>query len=286
MTFDADALPPLRETIRRHGLSADSGLGQHYLMDMNLNRRIVRAAGDLAGQHVLEVGAGPGGLTRALLESPAAAVWAIERDTRCLAALGELATAAGDRLVVRGVDALAFDAAGAMPSPRQVVANLPYNIATPLLVGWLKQAGIFASFTITLQREVADRLVAAPGTKAYSRLSVLAQWLACPRTVLTLPPQAFTPPPKVDSAVVYLAPRAPAPDDPPVAAVETVAAAAFQQRRKMLRRAMRQLTGAPERLLAAAGIDPQTRADRLDVAGYRALARAWHDARSNRESES
>jgi 16S rRNA (adenine1518-N6/adenine1519-N6)-dimethyltransferase len=265
------ALPPLREVIARFGLDARRSLGQHFLLDLNLTARIVRAAGALAGRHVIEIGPGPGGLTRALLAAGAAAVTAIERDPRCVAALADLVAAYPDRLRVIEGDALETDLARIVPPPRVIVANLPYNIATPLLVGWLRQASAFESLTLMFQQEVAERIVAAPGSGAYGRLAVLAQWVAEARIVLRLPAGAFTPPPKVASAVVRLVPRAAQPGAALFAAMERVTAASFGQRRKMLRGALRPL-GPAEALLAAAGIDPARRAESLDVAEFARLA--------------
>jgi 16S rRNA (adenine1518-N6/adenine1519-N6)-dimethyltransferase len=264
-------LPPLREVIARHGLDARRSLGQHFLLDLNLTARIVRAAGAMAGRHAIEIGPGPGGLTRALLASEAASVTAIERDPRCVAALADLAAAHPDRLRLVAADALTVDLAALVPPPRKVVANLPYNVATPLLIGWLAQAGAFESLTLMFQQEVAERIVAAPGTAAYGRLSVLAQWIAAARIVLRLPAAAFTPPPKVSSAVVHLVPRPEQPGRTLFAAMERVTAAAFGQRRKMLRSALRSL-GEAEALLAAAGIDPARRAETLAVIEFERLA--------------
>ena len=222
--------PPLREIIAQHGLSARKGLGQHFLLDLNLTRRIARAAGDLTGVTVIEVGPGPGGLTRALLETSAHRVVAVERDERCVTALAELVEAAAGRLQVVAGDALAVDLSTLADVPRAVVANLPYNIATPLLLGWLRQFDRFQSLTLMFQKEVAERLTAAPGTKSYGRLSVITQWRAEARTLFTLPARAFTPPPKVDSAVVRLTPR-PQPEAASWPILERVTAAAFGQRR-------------------------------------------------------
>lgn len=264
------ALPPLRTVIARHGLSARKGLGQHFLLDLNLTGRIVRAAGALDGCTVIEVGPGPGGLTRALLQAPVRQVVAIERDSRFLDPLTELAAAARGRLRVVAADALTADLEALTEPPRAVVANLPYNVATPLLIGWLRRAEAFESLTLMFQKEVADRLVAAPGTEAYGRLSVMAQWRCRCESQFTIPARAFTPPPKVDSAVVRLVPRRPAPDGV-WAVVERVTAAAFGQRRKMLRASLRGL-GDAEGLLAAAGLDPTWRAEQVPVAGFLALA--------------
>lgn len=265
------ALPPLREVIARFGLDARKSLGQHFLLDLNLTARIVRAAGAMAGRHAIEVGPGPGGLTRALLASEAASVTAIERDPRCVAALAELVAAYPDRLRIVEADALAVDLAALALPPRKVVANLPYNVGTPLLAGWLRAAAAFESLTLMFQQEVAERIVAAPGSDAYGRLSVLAQWIAESRIVLRLPASAFTPPPKVASAVVHLVPRPEQPSPERFAAMERVTAAAFGQRRKMLRSALKPL-GEAEALLAAAGIDPARRAETLSVAEFERLA--------------
>jgi 16S rRNA (adenine1518-N6/adenine1519-N6)-dimethyltransferase len=274
--FDPAALPPLRTVIARHGLQARKSLGQHFLLDANLTARIARAAGDLSGVHVVEVGPGPGGLTRALLTTMAKEVVAVERDDRCIAALAALVAAAGGRLRVVPADALEVDAAALVPPPRAVIANLPYNIATPLLLGWLRGIDAFRGLTLMFQREVAERLAAPPGSKSYGRLSVISQWRAEVRVLFHLPAAAFTPPPKVASSVVGLTPRR-APEDADFAAMERVTAAAFGQRRKMLRQSLRSLTGAGDgaALAAAAGLPPTARAEDIDVAGFAALARAW-----------
>ncbi len=256
--------------IARHRLAARRALGQHFLLDGNLAARIVRQAGDLAGRHVVEVGPGPGGLTRALLASDAAGVTAVELDPRAVAAIEELAAAAPRLRVVAG-DALALDLASLVPPPRQIVANLPYNVASPLLVGWLRQADRWERLTLMFQLEVAERICAAPGSGAYGRLAVLAQWLATAELRLRLPPAAFVPPPSVWSAVVVLTPLPGQPDARLFAAMERLTAAAFGQRRKMLRGALRALGGAA--LPQAAGIDPSRRAETLSVAEFDRLAR-------------
>jgi 16S rRNA (adenine1518-N6/adenine1519-N6)-dimethyltransferase len=269
---DADAdLAPLREVIARHGLDARRALGQHFLLDANLIGRIVRQAGDLAGRHVVEVGPGPGGLTRALLASPAAEVVAVELDPRAIGLIGELAATTAGRLRVVAADALALDLASLVPAPRQIVANLPYNVASPLLVGWLRQAACWERLTLMFQDEVAQRICAAPGTPQYGRLGVLAQWVCEVQYRLRIPPAAFVPPPKVHSAVVVLEPRPAQPSPRLFAAMERLTAAAFGQRRKMLRGALRPLGG--EALLARAEIDPSRRAETLAVAEFDRLAR-------------
>ncbi len=265
------AAPPLREVIARHGLAARRALGQHFLLDASLTRRIVRAAGPLTGRHVVEIGPGPGGLTRALLESDAASVTVIELDRRAVAAMTELASDVGPRLHVIADDALDVDVASRVPTPRQVVANLPYNIATPLLIGWLRQASAFERLTLMFQQEVAERICAGPGTAAYGRLSVLTQWLCDAGLLLRIPPTAFVPPPKVFSAVVGLVPHAVQPPPALFAAMERLTAAAFGQRRKMLRGALKTIGG--EGLLRDAGIAPDRRAETLSVAEFDWLAR-------------
>lgn len=276
MTRGPDNLPPLREVIAAHGLSARKGLGQNFLLDLNLTGKIARRAGDLAGADVLEVGPGPGGLTRALLAAGARRVVAIERDARCLPALAEIAAAWPGRLEVIEGDALAIDAASLLRPPARVVANLPYNVGTELLVRWLTPPAwppFWSSLTLMFQKEVAERIVAAPGSKAYGRLAILAQWRATARIAFELPPRAFTPPPSVTSAVVHLdalpEPRFPA--DP--ATLSRVVALAFGQRRKMLRASLRPLGGDVEALLAEAGIAPTDRAETVDLERFCRLAR-------------
>jgi 16S rRNA (adenine1518-N6/adenine1519-N6)-dimethyltransferase len=267
-------LPPLREVIARHGIVPRKRLGQNFLLDLNLTGRIARAAGRLDQATVIEIGPGPGGLTRALLASGARRVVAIERDRRCLAALGELAAAYPGRLDVVAGDALELDPATFSEKPRKIVANLPYNIATPLLLGWLERIGEYESLTLMLQREVAERLIAAPRSKSYGRLSVLVQWLAEARILFDVPARAFVPPPKVTSSVVAILPRAEplAPARRPM--LERVTAAAFGQRRKMLRTSLKPLVLAVDPLLAGAGVAPTARAEELTVAEFCALARA------------
>jgi 16S rRNA (adenine1518-N6/adenine1519-N6)-dimethyltransferase len=271
-----DPLPPLRAVIAAHGLRAKKGLGQNFLLDLNLTARIARAAGDLTGHDILEIGPGPGGLTRALLAGGARRVLAVERDERCLPALAEIAAAFPDRLTVVAADALSFDAAPRLTPPVRVVANLPYNIGTELLVRWLTPPAwppFWDTLTLMFQREVADRITARPGTGAWGRLAILAQWRCDARRVLDVPAAAFTPAPKVDSAVVHLTalpePRCPA--DP--ALLQRVVAAGFNQRRKMLRGALRGLAPDIEARLTRAGIDPAARAGDVPLARWCALAR-------------
>lgn len=274
MTADSKrlTLPPLRAIISGHGLAARKGLGQHFLLDLNLTRRIVASAGDLAGVTLIEIGPGPGGLTRPMVESAADKIIAVEKDPRCVAALAGLVEAAQGRLEVLEADALTVDLATLAPAPRAIIANLPYNVGTQMLLGWLKRMEDFQSLTLMFQAEVVDRILAVPNTKDYGRLSVLAQFCADGRRVMSLPARAFTPPPKVDSAVVQLTPRKNRPADVDLKALETVTAAAFGQRRKMLRAALKPLGG--ESLLAAAGIDASRRAETLTLGEFENLARA------------
>ena len=271
---DPGGLPPLREVIARYGIVAKKSLGQNFILDLNLTRRIARAAGPLDHATIIEIGPGPGGLTRALLDEGARRVVAIERDPRCLAALEELALRCPGRLQLVAGDALALDPATLSEPPRKIVANLPYNIATALLLRWLERIGDYESLTLMFQREVAERLVAAPREAAYGRLSVLVQWLCEPKILFDLPPRAFVPPPKVTSSVVLLTPRA-VPLAPAVKPVlERVTAAAFGQRRKMLRSSLKILGVPVEPLFARTGILPTARAEELSVADFCALALA------------
>jgi 16S rRNA (adenine1518-N6/adenine1519-N6)-dimethyltransferase len=281
----AATLPPLREVIARHGIGARKGLGQHFLLDLNLTRRIARAAGPLEACSVVEIGPGPGGLTRALLDCGARHVTAIERDARCIAALGELAAAYPGRLTVIEADALAIDPATLTPAPRKIVANLPYNVATPLLLAWLRRIGDYLGLTLMFQKEVALRLVAAPRTADYGRLSVATQFVAEAKLLFDVPASAFVPPPKVTSSVVQLAPRAAPVGACPLATLERVTAAAFGQRRKMLRASLRSLGGDAESRLAAAGIAPTRRAEELTIAEFAALAAAFASQSPTRSAE-
>jgi 16S rRNA (adenine1518-N6/adenine1519-N6)-dimethyltransferase len=261
--------------LREHGLAARKRFGQHFLLDSQLCAKIVRLAGDLQGVHVAEIGPGPGGLTRALLESPAASVTAVELDARFAAALAPLMQASEGRLRLVEADALKIDVTSLLDPPRAIVANLPYNVGTALLVGWLKTIGAFRSLTLMFQKEVAERIVAAPDGDAYGRLAVLAQSLASARIVLHIPARAFTPPPKVDSAVVHLTPRVGAPDGPLLAALEKVTEAAFGQRRKMLRSSLKSLGPHGLAALEESGIDGTRRAETLSIEEFQKLARAF-----------
>jgi 16S rRNA (adenine1518-N6/adenine1519-N6)-dimethyltransferase len=279
MSGPPDGLPTLREVIRALELDAKKSLGQNFILDLNLTRRIARLAGPLQGRTVIEVGPGPGGLTRALLMEGAARVIAVERDARCRLALEAIAAACPGRLEVHMADALSFDWRSVLRAGERatIVANLPYNIATTLLIGWLETEPWppwFDRLVLMFQREVAERIVAAPASMAYGRLAVIAQWRCAARIALTLKPDAFTPPPKVSSAIVELVPR---PVMDPVCRVTTlgrVTAAAFGQRRKMLRASLKSLTPMPELLLARTGIAPELRAERLTVADFARLAAA------------
>lgn len=271
-----DGLPPLREVIATHELVAKKSLGQNFLLDLNLTAKIARAAGDLSGCDVLEVGPGPGGLTRGLLAEGARRVLAVEKDSRCMAPLAEIAAHYPGRLEVLQGDALAIDVSAHLTAPIRVAANLPYNVGTELLIRWLTPPDwppFWQSLTLMFQKEVAERIVAKPGTAHYGRLALLAQWRAEAKIVMVLPPEAFTPAPKVHSAVVHLtalpAPRFPA--DPKV--LERVVAAGFNQRRKMLRASLRGVHPRIEEMLLEAGIAPTERAERVGLEQFCHLAR-------------
>ncbi len=271
-----DALPPLREVIATHDLRAKKSLGQNFLLDLNLTAKIARQAGDLSRTDVLEIGPGPGGLTRGLLAEGARRVLAVEKDARCLPALAQIADAYPGRLEVLNGDALEIDPLAYLTPPIRIAANLPYNVGTELLVRWLtpkEWPPFWTSLTLMFQKEVAQRIVAQPGSKAYGRLAVLAQWRTEARIVMDLPPQAFTPAPKVYSAVVHLTalehPKHPA----DAAVLSRVVAAAFNQRRKMLRAALKGIAPDIEDRLIAAGITPTQRAEEIPLEGFCALAR-------------
>lgn len=275
----ADGLPPLREVIARHELAARKSLGQNFLLDLNLTGRIARAAGPLDAGTVVEIGPGPGGLTRALLFAGAARVVAIERDPRALPALAEVQDRWPGRLEVVEADALEVDVTALGEAPRRIVANLPYNVATPLLLGWLRRLDALDGMVLMFQKEVVDRLVARPRTKDYGRLSVITQWLCHVEPLFDINPRAFTPPPKVTSTVVRLTPRAEPLCQADFATLEQVTAAAFGQRRKMLRASLKSLTGDGEALCEAAGLKPTARAEELAVEDFCALARVVAAAR-------
>ena len=271
-----DDLPPLRDVIASHGLDAKKSLGQNFLLDLNLTSKIARLAGDISGHDVLEVGPGPGGLTRGLLAAGARRVVALEKDPRCMAVLAQIAAAYPGRLDLFNADALDFDMRGQLTGPVRVVANLPYNVGTELLVRWLTPKDwppFWSTLTLMFQKEVAERIIATPGTKAYGRLGILAQWKSTPSVVMELPPEAFTPPPKVHSAVVHLEalaqPRFPA----PAGLLSSTVAMAFNQRRKMLRSSLKSAAPDIETALRDAGLEPTARAEEISLEGFCALAR-------------
>jgi 16S rRNA (adenine1518-N6/adenine1519-N6)-dimethyltransferase len=282
MREPSDPLPPLREVIAAHGLSARKSLGQNFLLDLNLTRRIARAAGPLDGATLYEVGPGPGGLTRALLSEGASRVIAVERDERCMDALDDIGRAWPGKLDVVSADALEIDERRLLEErhvvgPTRIAANLPYNVGTALLVKWMSAAQwppFWQSLTLMFQREVADRIVSAPGSKHYGRLSVLVQWRAKPKILFDVDPRAFTPQPKIKSSIVRIEPLAEPAAPARLADLEAVTAAAFGQRRKMLRQSLKQLVSDPEALLLKADIDPQQRPERLTVAQFASIARA------------
>lgn len=278
MTTGAAAAPdlrPLRQVIADHDLRPRKSLGQNFLLDPNITDRIARAAGELAETTVIEIGAGPGSLTRALLARGALHVIAIERDPRCVEALAELTAAYPGRLRVIEADALKTDISALASAPRAVVANLPYNIATPLLIDWLKSATEFTGFTLMFQKEVAARICADAGGRDYGRLSIAVQWRCEARALFDVPPGAFIPPPKVTSTLISLTPRKQplAPAD--WGALERVTMAAFGQRRKMLRASLRRLEVDTDALLERAGVSPTVRAETVDIAGFCAIAREY-----------
>ncbi len=276
------ALPPLRETIAAHGLSARKSLGQNFLLDLNVTRRIARAAGPFDGVSVLEIGPGPGGLTRALLAEGAGHVVAVEKDRRCIAALGELAAVADGRLEIVEADALAVDPGqwSGDTGRLRVVANLPYNIATALLVHWLDDVGIFDRLVLMFQKEVADRMAAGPGSRRYGRLSVAVQWRCDVQRLFDLPPQVFVPQPAVRSSVVMLTPRSATLGAADPGLFGEVASAAFGQRRKMLRSALGALFACPDAALERCGIVRDARAENLEVEAFSALARVLEEERA------
>lgn len=271
-----DDLPPLREVIRTHELSPKKSLGQNFLLDLNLTAKIARLAGDISGSDVLEIGPGPGGLTRGLLVEGARRVLAIEKDPRCMAPLADIAARYPGRLKVLNADALTIDVTAHLNPPIRVAANLPYNVGTELLVRWLTPRDwppFWQSLTLMFQREVAERIIARPGSGKYGRLAILSQWRATPRIVMELPPEAFTPPPKVHSSVVHIT----ALPEPRFAAdakvLSRVVAAGFNQRRKMLRAALKGIAPDIQDRLVAAGLKPTDRAEQISIEGFCALAR-------------
>ena len=271
-----DKLPPLRDVIATHALNAKKSLGQNFLLDLNLTAKIARLAGDLEGHDVLEVGPGPGGLTRGLLASGARRVVALEKDRRCIPALAEISDAYPGQLDVFNADALDFDISSHLTVPIRIVANLPYNIGTELLIRWLtpkEWPPFWSTLTLMFQKEVAERIIATPNSKAYGRLAILAQWKTNPSIVMELPPEAFTPPPKVHSAVVHFdalaEPRFPA----PAGLLSSTVAMAFNQRRKMLRSSLKSASPDIKNVLRDAGLEPTARAEEISLEGFCALAR-------------
>ena len=262
--------------IAQHDLRAEKSLGQNFLLDLNLTAKIARGAGNLTGKTIIEIGPGPGGLTRALLDTDAAQVIAVEFDPRAVAALASLQEAYPGRLTIIQADALKTDCTTLGQAPRAIIANLPYNIATPLLIGWLKQIDAFDSLTLMFQREVAERIVARPGSKAYGRLAVMTGWLCDAKILFDISPQAFTPPPKVISSVVQIVPHAEIPTIA-FAIMEKIVAAAFGQRRKMLRAALKTLGVDTEKLLEMAAINPTDRAETVNIVGFVRLAKTYEN---------
>ncbi|MDA1285089.1 MAG: 16S rRNA (adenine(1518)-N(6)/adenine(1519)-N(6))-dimethyltransferase RsmA [Proteobacteria bacterium] len=272
-----DDLPPLRDVIKQHGLSATKSLGQNFLLDLNLTAKIARQAGDMTACDVLEVGPGPGGLTRALLHAGARKVLAIEKDARCLPILADIALHYPGRLQILEGDALAINATEHLTAPIKVVANLPYNVGTELLIRWLTPAiwpPFWDSLTLMFQKEVAERITAAPGSKAYGRLAILTQWRAKARIVMEIPPSAFTPPPKVTSAVVHIVKRDQMLFPANEATLTRLVATAFGQRRKMLRASLKSISPDIEAHLTGVGIAPTDRAETIPIEGFCALARS------------
>lgn len=271
-----DRLPPLRDVISTHSLNAKKSLGQNFLLDLNLTAKIARLAGDLEGYDILEVGPGPGGLTRGLLASGARRVVALEKDPRCIPALNEIAEVYPGQLDIFNADALNFDIRSHLTVPIRIVANLPYNVGTELLIRWLTPKDwppFWNTLTLMFQKEVAERIIATPGSKSYGRLAILAQWKSDPKIMMELPPEAFTPPPKVHSAVVHFdalpEPRFPA----PAGLLTSTVAMAFNQRRKMLRSSLKSASPNIENVLREAGLEPTARAEEISLEGFCALAR-------------
>ena len=271
-----DTLPPLREVISTHTLNAKKSLGQNFILDLNLTAKIARLAGSLDDHDILEIGPGPGGLTRGLLSEGARRVVVLEKDIRCMPALEEIKVAYRNKVQIFNADALEFDAQRHLTGPVRIVSNLPYNVGTELLIRWLAPGDwppFWETLTLMFQKEVAERIIAAPGSKAYGRLSILAQWKANAKIVLALPPEAFSPPPKVHSAVVHMTalpePRFPA----PAKLLSSTVAMAFNQRRKMLRSSLKSASKDIEMVLRNAGLEPTARAEEISLEGFCALAR-------------
>lgn len=278
-------LPHLRDIITQYSLESRRSLGQHFLLDLNLTRRIVRAAGDLNNKLIIEIGPGPGGLTRSLLETKAKKVIAIERDKRCIKGLNTLANAFPERLEIIEGDALNLDLSDLIYKDKiTVVANLPYNISIPLLINWLRQLSMIDSMTLMFQKEVADRLSAQPGTKRYGRTSVIAQWLCVVETVFCVPARAFVPPPKIVSAVVKFTPRRQPLSPASFEILEKVTAAAFGQRRKMLRSALKTLHPHPINLLKTANVNPEARAETLTVEEFCKISECYRKLIKDRKN--
>ena len=267
------ALPPLKEIIAAHGLNAKKSLGQNFLLDINITDKIVRLSGDMDNMHVIEIGAGPGGLTRSLLKTNLAKLTAIERDNRAISALNGLQDASAGRLEIIEADAMKIDLLSISSAPRAIIANLPYNIATPLLLLWLRQIRedhkAFEFMSLMFQKEVAARICAKPSSKSYGRLSVISQWLCDVRILFDLPPSAFTPPPKVKSAIVKFIPKKIDKNSPSFVQMEKVTSAAFSQRRKMVRSSLKDYACYFKEL----GISPESRAENLGVEDYISLAK-------------
>lgn len=275
MTHDIDSLPPLRDVIRTYDLAAKKSLGQNFLLDLNLTAKIARSAQLSPDMQVIEIGPGPGGLTRALLNEDISKLIVIERDHRCVHALNDVVMPVTvDRLEIHKGDAMQIDPAALTSAPRAIVANLPYNIATPLLIGWLQNANAYESMTLMFQKEVALRIIAEPETKAYGRLSVLSQWLCECSRVFDVPASAFTPPPKITSSIVRLVPRSFDTPQPDIATVEKITALAFGQRRKMLRQSLKPLVADISAFLDGLDIKETLRADALPVSDFIKMARA------------
>ena len=275
-TPDISSLPPLRDVIARYGLAPRRSLGQHFLLDSNLTHRIALAAGQVTNKTVIEIGPGPGGLTRSLLQTDAKRIIAVERDTRCILALQDLKQVYPKKLELIEAVALDFQIRSIIEPNEKciIIANLPYNIATPLLINWLRDLTHIKSMTLMFQKEVADRIAGGPGTSSYGRLSVVSQWLCDTKCLFDIPPRAFVPPPKVTSTVIQLIPRSLPVTQTEFSELEALTRAAFGQRRKMLRSSLKSLTAEPEKLLAVAGIQSDRRAETLSVAEFCTLAQA------------